>query len=175
MSKKIFPQPETGTYPAYYYTYFGLLTPDKNILQQMNEDADHFQQIITQFPAESFGYAYAEKKWTVAQVLQHIIDTERILSYRALCIARGEKASLPGFDEDEYNKNAAMNHKDFHLLAIEFFMVRQASISLFLGLSEEELKKSGKANNHDVSVIAIAHMIVAHARHHFNVLKEKYS
>ena len=68
-----------------------------------------------------------------------------------------------------------MNHKDFHLLAIEFFMVRQASISLFLGLSEEELKKSGKANNHDVSVIAIAHMIVAHARHHFNVLKEKYS
>lgn len=175
MSKKTFPHPEKGTYPAYYDTYFRLISDDKNILQQMNEDADHFQQIIAQFPAESYGFAYEEKKWTVAQVLQHIIDTERILTYRALCIARGEKASLPGFDEDEYNKNAAMNHKDFHLLAIEFFMVRQASISLFLGLSEEEMKRSGKANNNDVTVIAIAHMIVAHARHHFTVLKEKYS
>lgn len=172
---KIFPQPEKGTYPTYYDKYFELINSEKNILNQMNEDADHFQQIITQFPAESFGFAYAENKWTVAQVLQHIIDTERILAFRALSIARGEKASLPGFDENEYNKNVIMDHKDFHLLAIEFFMVRQASISLFLGLSEEELKRTGLANNNQVSVIALSHMIVAHARHHFKVLKERYA
>lgn len=173
--QKIFPKPEKGTYPSYYDKYFELLNTEKNILQQMNEDADHFQQIITRFPAESFGFAYEENKWTVAQVLQHIIDTERILAYRALCIARGEKSSLPGFDENEYNRAAVMDHKDFHLLAIEFFMVRQASISLFLGLSEEELKRGGTANQNAVTVIAISHMIVAHARHHFHVLKEKYA
>lgn len=175
MTKKVFPLPEKGTYPVYYDKYFELITPEKNILQQLNEDADHFQQIITQMPAESFGFAYAENKWTVAQVLQHIIDTERILTYRAMCIARGEKASLPGFDENEYNKNVQMDHKDFHLLAIEFFMVRQATISLFLGLSEEEMKRSGFANNSAVTVIAIGHMITAHARHHFKVLKERYA
>lgn len=173
--QKTFPLPEKGTYPEYYDKYFSLNHPDKNILSQMNEDADQFQQIIAQFPAESFGYAYAENKWTVAQVLQHIIDTERILAFRALCIARGEKTSLPGFDENAYIKNTHMDHKDFHLLAIEFFMVRQASISLFLGLNEEELNRSGKANNQAVTVIALSHMIVAHARHHFKILKERYA
>lgn len=172
---KNFPSPETGTYPAYYDNYFKLIDSQKNILQHLNDDADSLQNIISQLPEESFGYAYAENKWTVAQVLQHIIDTERILSYRALCIARGEKTSLPGFDENEYNRNVKMEHKDFHLLSIEFFMVRQATISLFLGLSEEELKRIGTANNSNVSVIAIAHMIAAHARHHFKVLKERYS
>lgn len=173
--QKIFPQPEKGSYPAYYDKYFELLNPEKNILQQMNDDADHFQQIITKFPAESYGFSYAPHKWTVAQVLQHIIDTERILAYRALCIARGEKISLPGFDENAYNQSAKMDHKDFHLLAIEFFMVRQASISLFLGLSEEELKRSGTANNNAVTVIALSHIIVSHARHHFKVLQERYA
>jgi len=172
---KVFPLPEKGTYPAYYDSYFEFLSVDKNILQQMNDDADAFQQIIAQLPQESYGFSYAENKWTVAQVLQHIIDTERILAYRALCIARGEKNSLPGFDENEYNKHADMDQKDFHLLAIEFFMVRQASISLFLGMSEAELKRSGTANNNPVTVIALAHMIVSHARHHFKVLKERYS
>lgn len=171
---KIFPSPIAGTYPAYYDKYFSLLEKDKNILQQMNDDGDLFQSYITQLPEEKFNHIYADGKWSVAHVLQHIIDTERILTYRALCIARGETNSLAGFDENLYNKNASMSHKDFHLLGIEFYMVRQATVSLFLGLNEEELTRIGKANNSDVSVIALAHMIVAHSRHHINIIKDRY-
>ncbi len=171
---KIFPSPIIGTYPAYYDKYFSLLDKEVNILQQMNEDGDKFQTLISELPEEKFNHVYEDGKWTVAHVIQHIIDTERILAYRALCFARGEKNSLAGFDENEYNKNASMKHKDFHLLAIEYYMVRQSTISLFLGLNEEELARLGKANNSPTSVIALAHMITAHARHHFNIIQERY-
>lgn len=171
---KVFPSPIAGTYPAYYDKYFLLINKDSNILQQMNEDGDKFQTFITNLPEEKFNHAYADGKWSIAHVVQHIIDTERILAYRALCFARGEENSLAGFDENKYNENASMKHKDFHLLAIEFYMARQSTISLFLGLNEEELTRIGKANNSQTSVIALAHMITAHARHHFNIITERY-
>lgn len=170
----LIPPPEAGTYPAYYNKYFDLIDTQNDVLTQMHRDADRYVQFINHIPDEKFTFRYQPEKWSVAHVLQHIIDTERILSTRAMCIARGEKNSLPGFDEDEYNKNASVSHKNKQLLALEWMTVRQASFSLFAGLTDQELTQKGFANNSPVSVNAIAYMIVAHAKHHFNVIHERY-
>lgn len=166
--------PDNGNYPAYYPGYFKLVEPSTDVLQQLHDDAEKFAPKINSIPDEKLNFAYAEGKWTVAQVIQHIIDTERILCYRILSIARGEQNSLPGFDENAYNATANLSHKNKTILSLEWLTVRQASFSLVFGLTREELLKIGKANNASVSAEAIVCMMVAHARHHFNVIDERY-
>lgn len=173
----IIPKPEPGTYPAFYDSYFKMLEGDaRPALEQLQKDGENFQRFILAVPKEKLLYAYAEGKWNVKQVIQHVIDTERIQSYRALCIARGEKQGLPGFNEDEYAlvSKASVSEKPIELIALEFFAVRQATIALFIGLTPQETITRGMANNNAVSTNALAWMIVAHARHHFNVLVTRY-
>ena len=149
---------------------------ERPALEQLQKDGENFQRFILAIPKDKLLYAYAEGKWNIKQVLQHVIDTERIQAYRAMCIARGEKQVLPGFDEDEYalvSKNS-ISQKPIELIALEFFAVRQATIALFIGLTPQEILAQGMANNNAVSTNAIAWMIVAHARHHFNVLLTRY-
>lgn len=169
-----FPMPKAGTYPAFYDTYFKQLDPDTGILQQLQEDAARFSILIEGIADDKRLYAYAPGKWTVNQVIQHVVDTERIQAYRALAIARGEQQMLPGFDENAYAAVAECNHKPLALLALEWLAVRQASISLFYSLTPGELEKTGHANHNVVGVNALACMIVAHARHHVMILKERY-
>jgi len=171
---QIIPRPEPGTYPAFYDKYYESVDMNRSALEQMQQDGENFQRLILAIPKDKHLYAYAEGKWNIKQVLQHVIDTERIMGYRALCIARGEKQNLPGFEEDEYAAAANVNDKPIELLALEFFAVRQSSIALYFGLTPAEITATGKANNNVVSTNAIAWVIVAHARHHFNVLVERY-
>jgi hypothetical protein len=103
-----------------------------------------------------------------------VTDTERIMSYRALCFARGEQQDLPGFNEDEYAAKSDVNGKTMELLALEFFAVRQSTIALYFGLTPTEMIAKGKANHNEATANAIAWMIIGHARHHFNVILEKY-
>jgi hypothetical protein len=168
------PYPQKGNYPEYYENYFRLIDPHKDLIQIMHEDAMQYKSVIESIPDQRLSYAYADGKWTAASLIQHIIDTERIMTYRALCIARGDKTPLPGFDENHYAENAAVLHKPKALLALEWFSVRQASLSFYMGLSPEEMIKTGIANNNLVSVTANAYVTVGHARHHFNVLHQKY-
>lgn len=171
----VMPKPVAGTYPAFYDNYFKALEGDNRpAMEQLQKDGENFQRFILAIPKEKLLYAYAEGKWNVKQVLQHIIDTERIMSYRALCFARGEKQDLPGFDEDAYAATAQVNNKPIELIALEFLSVRQATIALFFGLTPEEITAQGRANNNVVSVNAIGWVIIAHARHHFNILVNRY-
>jgi|SRR6478735_6408698 len=168
------PLPIAGEYPAYYDTYFEHIDKNVHLLEQMHEDAEKFAKLIAALPQEKWHYAYAEGKWSVLQLLQHVIDTERIMTYRAMCFARGEKASLPGFDENAYAAAADMHHKTAGILSLEWISVRQSSLAFYMGLSAEEAKRKGTANNSVVSISAIAHITVAHPRHHFTVLAQKY-
>jgi hypothetical protein len=125
-------------------------------------------------PAEKVNYAYAEGKWTIKQMLQHVIDTERIFAYRALAIARKEPASLLGFDENEYAKNGTAAHRNWKDMLIEWRVVRQSTNLLFASFTEEQLKLTGTANGNPISVNAIGFILFGHALHHLHILKERY-
>jgi len=117
---------------------------------------------------------YAPGKWTVKDILQHFIDTERIQSYRVLRFARNDKTLLPGFEENEYAATANASHRDLNELLEEFYTVRDSTTRLFKSFSDETLMKTGKLPSGDISVLAMGFAITGHAIHHIKVIKEKY-
>lgn len=129
---------------------------------------------ILSIPEEKADYSYVEGKWTVKQLLQHIIDTERILTYRALCFSRNEHLPLPGFDEDSYALYAPATHRTLKSLQEEFILVRKSTDALLSSFTEEQLNKKGVASNFVVTVNALCFIIFGHIVHHQNVLQERY-
>ena len=125
-------------------------------------------------PIEKTNFAYGPDKWTIKQMLQHVIDTERIFAYRALAIARQEPAALLGFDENEYAKNGTAANRNWKDMLIEWRVVRQSTNLLFASFTEEQMKAMGTASGQPISVNAIGFIIFGHALHHLHVLKERY-
>lgn len=119
-------------------------------------------------------FAYAEGKWTLKEMLQHIIDTERIMAYRALCIARGEKASLPGFDENIYAANSFANNRTWKSLAEEMVAVRRSTLRMFESFEKSSLENIGTANGREITPELIGLVMVGHLYHHKNVIQERY-
>ena len=119
-------------------------------------------------------YRYAEGKWSVKQVIGHFIDCERIFAYRALAIARGETQPLPGFEEDDYVRNASFDNWKLGDLAEHYALVRRANIVLFHNLPDDAWTRRGSASDNPITVRAIAWIIVGHERHHVKVLRERY-
>ena len=119
-------------------------------------------------------FAYAPGKWSVRRVLQHVVDGERLFCYRALCIARGETASLPGFDEDLYAANDGSDGRRLAAIVDEFSAVRAATVALFRGLSAAAWRRRGVANGKPASVASLAWIVAGHELHHAAVLAERY-
>ena len=166
-------KPFATEHPVYYQKYIDLInSPD--IIKELDNQVMDFQELITDITEEKENYSYAPGKWTPKEVIGHIIDTERIMAYRALCFARKDKASLPGFDENDYVKNANFSKRSLNSLAQEFALIRESNIALFKVFDEETLNEMGIANGNNVSVRAIIFMIAGHAQHHINVIKSKY-
>lgn len=131
-------------------------------------------QLISSLPIEKLEYRYAKGKWTIKDIIQHIIDAERIFSYRALRISRNDKTPLPGFEENEYVDNTNANSRSIDDLLNELKIVRTATLILFKSFSEEQLNRLGFASNHSISVRAIGFVIIGHQQHHFKIIKERY-
>ncbi|MGI9138438.1 MAG: DinB family protein [Sediminibacterium sp.] len=125
-------------------------------------------------PLEKINYAYGPDKWTIKQMFQHVIDTERIFAYRALVIARNEPASLLGFDENEYAKNATAVNRNWKDMLTEWRVVRHSTNLLFASFTEDQMKALGTASGQAISVNALGFIIFGHALHHLHVLKERY-
>jgi hypothetical protein len=117
---------------------------------------------------------YAPGKWTGRDILQHLIDTERIMAYRALCVARGEVANLPGFEEDDFAAAAKGNQRDLEDLRAEFLAVRNSTLYLFRSFSDTMLLRTGTASGRPTNTLALGFIIAGHQRHHFRVLEERY-
>ncbi|MFT5884820.1 MAG: hypothetical protein ACI9IP_001277 [Arcticibacterium sp.] len=117
---------------------------------------------------------YAPGKWTIKDILQHIIDTERIMSYRALCFARNDKTELPGFAENNYADNTNLYHRTLEELMEEWQLLRASTRALFAGFSDEMLLRKGTASNIEVPVLALGFMLIGHAVHHYQVIEERY-
>lgn len=165
--------PSSGTYAPYYETYISKLKGQDpvHLLESLVLD---FKALLSGVPDEMEDFRYAEGKWSVKEVVGHIIDAERIMCTRALCIARGEKQPLPGFEEDEYVAVANFNKRTLYDLSHEFGFVRESTLAFFKTLSEEDLDRKGVANDNTVTPRAILYIIAGHHLHHMGILKERY-
>jgi uncharacterized damage-inducible protein DinB len=163
----------SGVYPPHFDKYISLVENDamNSILEKQAEKASEY---FNSMPQEKWSYKYAENKWTVKEVLQHITDTERVFSFRALAFSRKDSHTLPSFDENEYASNSNANNRTADSLIEEFLAVRKSTGSFFDGLSSDQLNYVGKASNYEMSVNAIGYMIAGHFAHHMKILKEKY-
>ncbi|MDY8135662.1 DinB family protein [Aquimarina sp. 2201CG5-10] len=160
-------------YNAYYGTYISK-AENQNIQEALTIGRQHFIDFVNNLPEEKLTHAYAEEKWTVAEVLQHIIDTERIFSYRALRFARNDKTAIMGFDQDQFVPNSNANNYSKQELIQDFEAVRNSSISLFRSFTEDMLTRIGEASGSPMSARAAGYIISGHQKHHFEVIKERY-
>lgn len=167
------PKPQSIEYPAFFETYIKLVTQE-DVLQALKSDSNFDINFFQAIPIEKQEYRYAEGKWTMKEMLQHIIDTERIFAYRALVFARQDKTVLPGFDENLYAVNSSANTREWNQLIDELISVRQTSIQLFASFVPEAITYKGTASAKEITVNAIGFIICGHLLHHKNITMERY-
>lgn len=164
-------RPQIQEHPDWGNQYIKLVEGEIiNILSQQVVDFPNFINNLI----EKADFAYAPGKWTIKEMVGHIIDTERILVYRLLCFARQEKAALPAFEEDDYVANAHFKDRSLFSLMEEFILLRKSNMYLINSLNEEELNRFGVANGKQMSVRAIIFVLAGHIIHHCNIIKERY-
>ncbi|MCC6288832.1 MAG: DinB family protein [Chitinophagaceae bacterium] len=171
--KSKYMRPSPSDYPPYFETYVSLVeTGDIQVmLKNSLKTMDFFLQSVS---FEKAAYAYAAGKWTVKEVLQHCIDSEKVFAYRAMCIARGEQQPLPGFDQDEYAANVDISKRSLESLKEEMLLARKSTVMLFEYMSDEYLSKKGIAGNNPITVLALGYILLGHWRHHEKLFREKY-
>jgi hypothetical protein len=166
-------RPDLSRVPSFYHNYISLV-PQDDLLEAFNVQTPAFIQFIENIPPDKYDYRYAAAKWTVKEVLQHIIDAERVFSYRALCFARKDPTFLPGFDENLYADNAKADKRDWNNLVEESNTVRMASEYLFASFDDDQLDATGTSNNNSIYVLGVGFIVVGHSLHHLKVIKERY-
>lgn len=159
---------------AEYFNYYINLVEDDEVINVLQKNSKSIHELFGLLDEIKGNYRYKKDKWSIKELLVHLIDTERIFCYRALCIARNEKSVLLGFDHEAYVKNSNANERTLVDIAKEFDAVRKATIALFENFTPKMLNASGSANGNELTVLAIGYLIVGHAKHHLTVLEEKY-
>ena len=169
-------KPSGNEYPQNkYFSYYIEQVDYQNVIEALTVNKDVVINLFKSLTEEQKGFRYEVGKWSPHEILGHLTDTERIFGYRALCIARGEKQSLPGFDENEYADGAKFSEISFKSLLEQYRLVRESSLALFSTFTEEVASQIGNANGNAVSAKALIWMIAGHEIHHLRVLKERYS
>lgn len=166
-------KPDNSTLSDYQINYIKNV-PDGNLIQILTTNLEEYVTFFNSLSVEKINFRYAEGKWTIAELLVHIIDTERIFNYRMLCIARGDKSPLPGFDENKYAQAANVSERNFKDILEEYIWVRKATLKLLESFNNTTLNEIGTANNTSVSVKTIAYMLAGHEMHHIKIIKERY-
>jgi uncharacterized damage-inducible protein DinB len=167
-------KPAEGEFAPYTIMYIGLLPDDGRVLWHLQENLDSTSRFISSLSEEKLAHRYAEGKWTIKEILAHIIDDERIFTYRALRFARNDKTELPGFDQDDFARYSGANERSVADLLAEFATVRHSTIALFNSFTDEALLRSGVASGNIMSVRAAAYHIAGHELRHINIIKERY-
>jgi hypothetical protein len=159
---------------APFYAGYVSLVPETDVLPVLAGQAAELARLAAAVPAERETWSYQPGKWSLRQLFGHVTDAERLFGFRAFCISRGERASLPGFDENEYVAAAGYDRRPLADLAREFSMVREGNLAMLRALDAEAWERSGTANGTRVSVRALAWILAGHVRHHQRVLRERY-
>ncbi|MDN3493726.1 DinB family protein [Winogradskyella bathintestinalis] len=161
-------------YHPYYKTYLDKSNAEGGIVEGLSQNSEIVASFFSDIPKEKHSYAYAAGKWTIKDVLLHIIDTERIFAYRALRIARRDKIPMVGFEQDSYVEHGFAETRTIENLVNEYKTVRQATISLFSNFSSETLLEIGEASGAPFSVRVLGLITIGHENHHIEIIRDRY-
>ena len=159
---------------AEFYQNYINKAPDENVLKAIEKNARNFRKLLKNIPKKKHDFAYAEGKWTIRELLQHVIDAERVFSYRATSIARKDPTPLPSFDENIWAANSHASNRSWKEMVNEFRSLREANEALFASFADEQLRAIGTASNKQVNVLALGFIIAGHVEHHMDIIKERY-
>jgi hypothetical protein len=166
-------RPDASEFAPYYGRYVAAV-PEGDIVSLLRRDRDEWQSTIANLPESKGDHRYADDKWSIRQVIGHVSDTERVFSYRAFRIARGDQTPLASFEQDDYVKTAGSEQRTLSSLAAELLAVRESTLALFTSLPDEAWMRTGTASGNTVSVRALAYITAGHAQHHLRILREQY-
>ena len=164
---------KNNEFASFYKNYINL-APNLEIVEALKNSKIEVLEVFKNLTEEKWIFRYAENKWTPKEMFLHIIDTERIMAYRALRIARNDLTPLPGFEENDYVPVSDANERSVESLIKEYKLQRKSTISLFKNLPQKSLENTGTASNNAISVRALAYIVAGHEKHHTNILKERY-
>jgi len=167
-------QLQSNEFASYYGNYIAQVSDEYTLIEELEISLHRFIRFVQDIPMDKFDYRYAEGKWTIKDIIQHIIDAERVFAYRALCFARNDKTELPGFEENDYVEEANGNKRSIMELLTELSAVRHATLLLFKSFHEEQLLRIGIACDNPMSVRAAGFVIIGHQNHHQKVFEERY-
>lgn len=170
---RIMKRPETNEYAPYYNNYISLIDGD-NVMSVLNSQVAEIRSMFADVPEERGAFAYADGKWTIKELLSHLIDGERIFAYRIHRISRGDKTPIEGFEQDDYIANSNANNRSFADLLDEFDLQRRSNLLMVNNISDEGSKRMGTASDNPVSVRALTYIMAGHVSHHVKILKERY-
>ncbi|MFN7118133.1 MAG: DinB family protein [Saprospiraceae bacterium] len=166
-------RPQPGDFAPFYQKYIDLV-PDGDIVELLIQAKDELIALLQAIPPNKWDYRYAEDKWSIREVMLHLIDSERIFAYRALRIARNDRTPLSGFDQDAYVPASNAANRSWDSIISEYIAVRDASIQLYKNFIPEMWQNTGSANNNPVTVLALAYIIYGHERNHLKIFHERY-
>jgi hypothetical protein len=166
-------RPEPGEYAPFYETYVSLV-PGGDVIAQLESQRLQTAQLFAASTERDGNFRYAPGKWTIKEVVGHLSDSERVFSYRAMRIARGDQTPLPGFEQDDYVKNGNFGEQSLADLVAEYGAVRAATLALLRSFNAEAGARRGTASDKPVTVRALAFIIAGHELHHREILKERY-
>ncbi len=166
-------RPADGEFAPFYARYVSLVT-EADALDALERQVDGLRRLVASVPKEREGYRYGPDKWSVRQVIGHLVDGERVFGYRAYCISRGEQASLPSFDENAYVAASRYEATPLAELGSELLAVRDTNLVALRRLDAAAWQRLGTASGKPVSVRALAFVMVGHIRHHESILRERY-
>lgn len=166
-------KPDASEFASYYGIYISLVEGD-DVIEALAKQAQSTKELLSGIPEEKGSFCYAEGKWSIKELIGHLIDTERVMAYRALRFSRGDQTELEGFDQDPYVENGNFENVAIADLAKEFSALRESNLLMFQGMSEKAWLKTGIASGNPVSVRALAYIIAGHELHHLNILSERY-
>lgn len=166
-------RPDKSEYASDYERYVSLV-PDGDIAGTLGRQLDDTLALINSIPETRGDFRYAEGKWSIKELLGHVIDSERVFAYRALRFARGDTTPLSGFEQDDFVRGGSFDKRSLSDLAQEYEYVRRSTISLFANLAPAAFDRRGAANNNEVSVRGLAFIIAGHEVHHVQILKARY-
>lgn len=164
----------SNEFNTYYGKYINLLDENIDLISGLETDKKDTLKFLSNIPSKKLEYSYEPEKWTVKEVIQHLIDTERVFTFRCFSVARGDKSKLPSFDENAYVPASKANRKTIQELVFEFSVTRDFTLSIINSLNNNELKEIGNANNSKLSARACGFIILGHRLWHTNIIKELY-
>jgi len=167
------PRPDLSRVPEFYHGYISKVKENDLISALRNSTSELFS-LLKAIPKEKHDYRYAEGKWTIKEVVQHMLDGERVFTYRALRFARKDDTALPGFDENLFAQTAKADKRNWNDMVEEFTALRKSTEAMFASFDNEQLEQTGIASENSIYVLGIGFIVAGHVNHHCQIVKERY-